>query len=332
MKKLSPSLEKGKRWKELLAKGKVHDQVAEEALHGLRRQALRAVANIYPVRLTKTVTSTVPADSDDETQRRSRQVVADFPNDVWQKHVEAVKKLKPVWDAKRNEFVAGGGDTAKAPRTATSEGETALPPAEVEETKETDPAHGGVSDGDKTTDDAIAILFDALITAHDSVYGKSVYGEKDITIKGVKAGDEGKVEIRFAAPLESMYYCPGANAKTTEKGVELTFVRSYMKKKPKVTYPATFVRKPNQPVEAVIAVTANGKSMFLRDGEKLIQLYPVPTTQAATQLPTPDAERTGIIPGPKGTRLYVTCAASKSTVAVVDAASGKTIASIPTGN
>ena len=111
----------------------------------------------------------------------------------------------------------------------------------------------------------------------------SVYGEKDITIKEVKAEKDGKVKITFTAPLESIYYCPGANAKTTEKGIELTFVRSYMKKKPKVTYPATSVRKPNEPVEKVITVTANGKAIFLRDGEKLIQLYPVPTTQAATQ-------------------------------------------------
>ena len=122
----------------------------------------------------------------------------------------------------------------------------------------------------------------------------SVYGEKGISIKGIKAGDEGKVEIRFAASLESMYYCPGANAKTTGKGIELTFVRSYMKKKPKVTYPAKYVRRPNEPVEEVITVTANGKAIFLRDGEKLIQFHPVPTTQAANQLPAPDAERTTV--------------------------------------
>ena len=98
----------------------------------------------------------------------------------------------------------------------------------------------------------------------------SVYGEKDITIKEVKAEKDGTVEIRFTAKAESLYYCPGANAKTTEKGIELTFVRSYIKKKPDVIYPA----KSGKNGQKMINVNAKEKSIFLRDGEKLVKLFP----------------------------------------------------------
>ena len=196
---------------------------------------------------------------------------------VWKLHEPAVEVITVTANGK-SIFLRDGEKLVKL----FSKGKAALPLGIITKTKETDPA-GDVSeneqpveteaksfDVEKAAAAASTATFDAIMSAR----ADSVYGEKDISLKEIKAENEGKVEITFASKLETLYYCPGANAKTTEKGIELTFVRSYYKKKPKVTYPATFMRKWHGPVEEVITVTANGKSIFLRDGEKLVKLFP----------------------------------------------------------
>ncbi len=125
-----------------------------------------------------------------------------------------------------------------------------------------------------------AELADSLEASFFQAMSRSEYGEKDLEFIEIKSGNEGEVEIEFTAMLETLYFCPGANAKTTEKGIELTFVRSYYKTKPKVTYPAKRVNM-EQGMAQVIVVPAKGKAVFLRDGKKLVKLFPRPATDGA---------------------------------------------------
>ncbi|NQU24838.1 MAG: YncE family protein, partial [Candidatus Nealsonbacteria bacterium] len=84
------------------------------------------------------------------------------------------------------------------------------------------------------------------------------------------------------------------------------------------------------PVDVV--ASADGKRLFVACADaKQIVVVDVVSGKVIRKIAMP-TEPTGILLGPKGTRLYVTCAAPKSTVVVMDAASGKTITSIPTGH
>ena len=97
------------------------------------------------------------------------------------------------------------------------------------------------------------------------------YGEQQLTFQKMEVQKDGNFQVTFRAQPESVYYCPGVNAKTTKKGVELTFVRSWYKKKPKVDYPVKFVKGA---MFKVVTVPAKGGAVFLRDGKHLVQLHP----------------------------------------------------------
>ncbi len=100
----------------------------------------------------------------------------------------------------------------------------------------------------------------------------AAYAASDLTFKEVKSQADGTVQIVFTSLPETLYYCPGAKATTTKKGVELTFVRSRIKKKPKVDYPAKLFKKGE--ILKVVTVPAKGNPVFLRDGKKLVKLHP----------------------------------------------------------
>ena len=100
----------------------------------------------------------------------------------------------------------------------------------------------------------------------------AAYAAGDLTFKDIKSQADGTVKIVFTSLAESLYYCPGAKATTTKKGVELTFVRSGIKKKPKVDYPAKPVKKGG--TLKVVIVPTKGGAVFLRDGKKLVKLHP----------------------------------------------------------
>ena len=103
----------------------------------------------------------------------------------------------------------------------------------------------------------------------------AAYGENALKFTGTKLLDNGAVEITFSSTAETLYYCPGANAKTTKNGIELTFVRSFLKAKPKVTYPAVRVAsKENEGTQMKITVARKSQKIFLRDGDKLLKLFP----------------------------------------------------------
>lgn len=100
----------------------------------------------------------------------------------------------------------------------------------------------------------------------------SQYGEKELQFKSVKFLKDGTVEITFVSQPETLYYCPGANAEETGKGLVLTFVRASIKRKPKVDHPAEYVKQ--SPPAQIIKVNPKAKPVFLKDGKKLIQIYP----------------------------------------------------------
>jgi len=124
----------------------------------------------------------------------------------------------------------------------------------------------------------IAFLF-ASLTPADAA--KKFYGAGQLQIKKVTQQKDGNVEITFSPLIETLYHCPGANAKMTDKGIELTFVRASYKRKPKVDYPAKSV--PNKPLK-IIVVPAKNKPLFLKDRSKVIPI--LPTDDKKKQRPT----------------------------------------------
>ena len=103
-------------------------------------------------------------------------------------------------------------------------------------------------------------------------FGRDYSGDA-LTIKEAKLTDNGMVQITFTTMPETVWYCPGANGKVTKDGIELKFVRSWFKWKPKVHYPAKPVKKNNH-LEQRILINAKGKPLFIRSGKKWIKIFP----------------------------------------------------------
>jgi len=99
------------------------------------------------------------------------------------------------------------------------------------------------------------------------------YSGDALTIKEAKLNDNGMVQITFTTLSETVWYCPGANGKVTKEGIELKFVRSWFKRKPKVHYPAKPVKKNNH-TEQRILIDAKGRPLFIHSGKKRIQIFP----------------------------------------------------------
>ncbi len=76
----------------------------------------------------------------------------------------------------------------------------------------------------------------------------------------------------------------------------------------------------------------DGKRLFVANADaRRIAVVDVAGGKVTSSIAVP-AEPTGMVLGPGGRKLYVTCAAPKSTIVVLDAASGKEVALIPTGH
>jgi YVTN family beta-propeller protein len=81
-----------------------------------------------------------------------------------------------------------------------------------------------------------------------------------------------------------------------------------------------------------VAASRDGKRLFVANADaKQLALVDIAAGKVTSSIDMP-AKPTGMVLAPDGAKLYVTCAAPKSTVVVLDAASGKKIASIPTGH
>ena len=93
------------------------------------------------------------------------------------------------------------------------------------------------------------------------------------TIKKVDELDDGSLKITYTVLVETMYHCPGAKSKTTDDGIELSFVRASFRKRPEVDHPAKKVKKDGK-LEWVITVPAPSGKVWVRQGKKLAKLYP----------------------------------------------------------
>ena len=82
---------------------------------------------------------------------------------------------------------------------------------------------------------------------------------------------------------------------------------------------------------AVVA-SGDGKRLFVANTDaKCVSVVDIAGGKVTRSIDMPAAP-TGMVLGPGGAKLYVTCAAPKSTVVVLDAASGKEVSSISTGH
>ncbi len=81
-----------------------------------------------------------------------------------------------------------------------------------------------------------------------------------------------------------------------------------------------------------VAASKDGKRLFVANaGARQIAVVDVAGGKVSSSIAVP-ARPTGMVLDPAGRKLYVTCAALKSTIVVLDAASGKKLASIPAGH
>lgn len=104
-----------------------------------------------------------------------------------------------------------------------------------------------------------------------NIVGPSYYLADQIDIQEAALTKDGKVRIKFQVMMETLWYCPGANAEITKDQIELTFVRAWWKKKPKVTHPA-YVSKEGG--VRVMIVDSKGKPVFLKSGKELVKIFP----------------------------------------------------------
>jgi len=82
---------------------------------------------------------------------------------------------------------------------------------------------------------------------------------------------------------------------------------------------------------AVVA-SRDGKRLFVANADaRQIAVVDIAGGKVSQSIAVP-AEPTGMVLDPRGTKLYVTCAAPKSTIVVLNTASGEKVASIPTGH
>jgi hypothetical protein len=118
-----------------------------------------------------------------------------------------------------------------------------------------------------------ALLIAAFVTFVTFAAADRSYQGDNLEIHSVEVKDDGSIQIAFSPLVETMWYCPGADAKATEKGVELKFVRAGFKKKPKVDYPAKNGSIDGKAVK-LITLPKETKAILLREGKELRKIYP----------------------------------------------------------
>lgn len=102
----------------------------------------------------------------------------------------------------------------------------------------------------------------------------STYSGQQLKIREVTLTDSGKVQITFNTMAETLYYCPGANGEASQRGTVLRFVRSFVKMKPQVDYPAKRKGDPAKTWDRLILVDAKDKPIFVKSGKDLIKIFP----------------------------------------------------------
>lgn len=123
----------------------------------------------------------------------------------------------------------------------------------------------------------VAFLYQSFASrAADSLTGlfnSGIYIGKDLNIKEAVLTKDGEVRITFNTLTETLYFCPGANGKTTDERIELSFVRESIKNRPNVTYPAKSTDA-KKSADQYILIDAKGKPIYLNTGKGSIKIYP----------------------------------------------------------
>ncbi len=123
----------------------------------------------------------------------------------------------------------------------------------------------------------VVFLYQSLASrAADSLTGlinSGIYAGKDLNIKEAVLTNDGEVRITFTTLTETIYFCPGANGKTTAERIELSFVRESNNSRPNVTYPAKSTDA-KKSLDKYILIDAKGKPIYLNTGNGSIKIYP----------------------------------------------------------
>lgn len=127
---------------------------------------------------------------------------------------------------------------------------------------------------------------DKIVSAEDS------YSGERLRIQTAKLNGEGKVEIKFNTLAETVYHCPGANARKTEHGIELIFIRAMLNQRPDIEYPVSPANRPHA-AEKVIVVDAGDQSLYVQAGFKRILIWSQDNAQIIGQWQVTYSEDSG---------------------------------------
>lgn len=97
------------------------------------------------------------------------------------------------------------------------------------------------------------------------------YKAEQVTIKKVEPQKNATIKITYSTMAETMYFCPGANSTTTDKGVELSFPRAYFKSRAKAEHPGTPIK---DSFYKTVIIPTEGKPVFIKNGKKPVQIHP----------------------------------------------------------
>lgn len=85
----------------------------------------------------------------------------------------------------------------------------------------------------------------AASTAGQSLRVRRIFPSTEFRSKKPNGLKMAKLRLRFKRWRQHFTFVPGQAARTTTVGIELTFVQSSIKRKPKVLYPASYTRHGN---------------------------------------------------------------------------------------
>lgn len=96
------------------------------------------------------------------------------------------------------------------------------------------------------------------------------YSKDNLTLKDVVMDKKGNLEVSFRVMAETMYSCPGASGRRTDKGLELSFVRLRLNQNTKIEFPASpsGTRGGQQ-----VTVAPRNQPVFVRFGEELVKIW-----------------------------------------------------------
>ncbi len=113
----------------------------------------------------------------------------------------------------------------------------------------------------------------ALVAALVTSSAKRTYHGDYLTIHEVTAREDGTIQIAFSTLIETMWFCPGADAVETPDGIVIRFLRVGFKERPEVDYPATAAEIDGR-IAQTITLPAGTRAVFYQNGDERQELLP----------------------------------------------------------